>query len=134
MELSYYLFAGSLSGLISILSHSVVISLVELASRRKAGTHELQVSIAEAFLHMAFGVVLGLTFWLSWGLTAIVQVDWWIRGFSFGGLAALALIPALLNVGIATRTSRLEWSIVALRWLTTCLVVGLICAWTWQRG
>jgi hypothetical protein len=134
MELSYYLFAGSLSGLISILGHSVIISVIELASGRKSGTHELQVSVLEAFLHMAFGIVLGLVFWLSWGLTAIVQVPWWIRGGAFGGLAALALVPALVNVGLSTRSSMRDLGVIALRWLTTCLVVGLICAWTWQRG
>lgn len=134
MELSFLLFTGSLSGLVSILGHSVVVSFFELASGRKSGTHELQVQIPEAFLHMAFGVTLGLLFWLSWGLTAIVQVAWWVRGIAFGGLAAIALAPALLNVLLSARLRGRVLAVFASRWLTTCMVVGLSCAWSWQAS
>jgi|JRYE01.1.fsa_nt_gb hypothetical protein len=132
MELSYLLFTGSLSGLVSILGHSVIASIVEFASRRKSGMSELQVQVSELFLHMAFGVTLGLLFWLSWGLAAIVQVTWWLRGLAFGGLAALALAPALLNMLLSRGAQWQLLAVIASRWLTTCLVVGLSCAWTWR--
>jgi hypothetical protein len=134
MELSYLLFTGSLSGLISILGHSVLISLFELTGRNKAAAHEMQVQVAEAFLHMAYGILLGFVFWLSWGLTAIVQVEWWVRGMTFGGLATLALAPAFLNVLLSTRTPSRVLALIAARWLTTSFVVGMSCAWMWERG
>jgi len=134
MELSYLLFTGSLSGLISILGHSVVWSVVELKGGRREQAHELQVQVAEAFLHMLFGVTLGFLFWLSWGLAAIVQVPWWVRGLAFGGLAAVALVPALLNTLLSGRMHGKLLAIFGSRWLTTCLVAGLSCAWSWERA
>lgn len=134
MELSYLLFTGSLCGLVSILGHSVVWSFVEIASQRNPGIRELQVQISEAFLHMLLGVTLGLLFWLSWGLAAVVQVPWWIRGLAFGGLAALSLAPALLNSMLLGRVSKPLLAIFGSRWLTTCLIVGLGCAWSWERA
>lgn len=134
MELSYLLFTGSLSGLVSILGHSVLWSVVEFAGRRRAGSHELQVQVAEAFLHMLFGVTLGLLFWLSWGLAAIVQVSWWLRGLVFGGLAAVALVPALLNTLLTGRMQGKLLAVFGSRWVTTCFVVGLGCAWSWERA
>ena len=134
MELSYLLFAGSLSGLVSILSHSVMWSAVELARRQRQGTHALQVQISEAFFHMLLGIAIGLFFWLSWGLAAIVQVPWWTRGLVFGGLAALLLTPALLNVLTASRVHRGLLLVFASRWLTTCLAAGLACAWNWEKA
>jgi len=134
MELSYLLFTGSLSGLVSILGHSVLWSVVEMAGQRRSNVRELQVQISEAFLHMVFGVTLGFLFWLSWGLAAIVQVPWWIRGLAFGGLAALALVPALLNTVLSGRMPGALIAIFGSRWLTTCLIAGLSCAWSWERA
>lgn len=134
MELSYLLFTGSLSGLISILGHSVFWSVVELTGRRRAGTLPQQVQVAEAFLHMLFGVTLGFLFWLSWGLAAIVKVAWWVRGLVFGSLAAAALVPALLDALLSGRMHGKLLAIVGSRWLTTCLIAGLSCAWSWENA
>jgi hypothetical protein len=133
MELSYLLFTGSLSGLVSILGHSVLWSLVELARPRRAGAYDLQVQIAEAFLHMVLGVTLGFVFWLSWGLAAIVDVAWWVRGLTFGALAATVLLPALLNMLLTRQISNAVLAAFAARWLTTCIVAGLSCAWSWGQ-
>jgi hypothetical protein len=134
MELSYLLYAGSLAGLISILGHAVAMSLLDLVGRGNATIRALQVQVAEAFLHMGYGIVLGFVFWLSWGLTAIVQVDWWVRGMTFGGLATLACAPVMLNVLLSTRTPTHVLAIIAARWLTSSFAVGLSCAWMWDRG
>jgi hypothetical protein len=133
MELSYLLFTGSLSGLVSILGHSVIWSAVELAQKRPQGTHSLQVQISEAFFHMMLGIALGLMFWLSWGFAAIVQVSWWVRGLSFAGVAALLFAPALLNMLASRRLSAQLLMVFASRWLTTCLLAGLACAWSWEQ-
>jgi hypothetical protein len=134
MELSYLVFTGSLSGLVSILGHSVLWSLVELVRPRRAGSLDPQVQIAEAFLHMVLGVALGLLFWLSWGLAAVVEVTWWIRGLAFGALAILLLLPMLLNVLLTRRIENGLLAVVASRWMTTCIVAGLSCAWSWERS
>lgn len=134
MELSYLLFTGSLSGLISILAHSVVWSLIDSIRPRRAGTFDPQVQISEALLHMLAGIALGLLFWLSWGLAAIVDVAWWLRGLAFGGLASLATLPPLLNARFAGRLDSPLLALFASRWLSTCLVTGMTCAWSWERS
>lgn len=133
MELSYLLFTGSLSGLVSILGHSVVWSLIELVRPRRAGAYDPQVQIVEAFLHMVFGVSIGFLFWLSWGLAAVVDVDWWVRGLAFGALATVLLLPVLFNLLLTRRVDSSLLAIFASRWLTTCVVTGLSCAWSWER-
>lgn len=134
MELSYLLFTGSLSGLISILAHSVVWSLLEALRPKRASAFDPQVQISEALLHMLAGIGLGLLFWLSWGLAAIVDVTWWLRGSAFGGLAALLTVPPLLNARFAGRLDTPLLALFASRWLTTCVVTGLTCAWSWERS
>src|SRR5215510_10892647 len=122
MELSYLLFTGSLSGLVSILAHSVVWSLIDSVRARRAGAFDPQVQISEALLHMLAGIALGLLFWLSWGLAAIVDVTWWLRGLTFGGIAALLTLPPLLNMRFAGRLDSPLLVLFGSRWLTTCLV------------
>lgn len=133
MELSYFLFTGSLSGLISIFGHSVVWSLLQLVRKHTPGATDMQVQVSEAFLHMLCGVTLGLLFWLSWGLTAIVQVTWWVRGIVFGVLAALLLLPVLIHACAMRRIQLAILAVIGSRWLTTCLIAGLSCAWSWEN-
>lgn len=137
MELSYLLFTGALSGLISALGHSVLWSAMGLLSpsaQAHAFAPNATVEILEILLHMCAGTALGFLFWLSWGLAAIVQVEWWVRGLAFGGLAALALVPALLNTLLSGRMQGRMLAIFGSRWLTTCLIAGLGCAWSWERA
>jgi hypothetical protein len=134
MELSYLLFTGSLSGLISILGHSVLWSLIEVVRPRRAGAFDPQIQISEALLHMLTGIGLGFFFWLSWGLAAIVDVSWWTRGLAFGGLCAVLAMAALANMRLARRLDSVLMMLFASRWLTTCIVAGLTCAWSWERS
>lgn len=134
MELSYLLFTGSLSGLVSILGHSVAWSLIQVLRPKAPGAFDPQVQISEALLHMLTGIGLGFLFWLSWGLAAIVDVSWWLRGLSFGGLAAVLILAPLLNMTFARRLDAPLLALFASRWLTTCVVAGLICAWSWERS
>jgi hypothetical protein len=134
MELSYLLFTGSLSGLISILGHSVVWSVIEAVQPRRPGAFDPQVQISEALLHMLTGIGLGFLFWLSWGLAAIVDVWWGWRGLAFGALAASLTLPPLLNMRFARRLDSLLTILFASRWITTCIVAGLTCAWSWERA
>jgi hypothetical protein len=133
MELSYLLLTGSLSGLLSILGHSVFWSAVELV---RPPTHHTYANlpVLEVVLHMLCGVGLGLLFWLSWGLAALVDVSWWQRGLSFGGLCIVVLVlPLTINTAASSQLPRGYIVTTASRWVTTCLVAGLACAWSWAR-
>jgi hypothetical protein len=133
MELSYLLLTGSLSGLLSVLAHSIVGTAIGWVRRPSVATPPLQVS--EALLHMMCGTGLGLLFWLSWGLAAVVQVPWWVRGVSFGALCWLALaVPSTVNFALLRSASAGATFLVASRWGTTCLLAGLACAWSWERA
>jgi len=133
MELSYLLLMGSLSGLVSILGHSVFWSAAELI-RPPARETYADLPALEVILHMACGIGLGFMFWLSWGLAAIGDVPWWQRGLSFGGLCIVVLV---LPLTISTLSSRSiesgRLSALTARWVTTCLIAGLACAWGWSR-
>jgi hypothetical protein len=137
MEISYFLLTGSLGALISILAHSVTYSGLELLRKPQLNTllATLQVSIAETVLHMVSGTAMGFLFWLSWGLAAVVAVPWWGRGLGFGVLCALGVaLPSLATLSMIRSE---PWAVsiaVAARWLTTCLIVGLACAWQWAKG
>jgi hypothetical protein len=136
MELSYLMLTGSLSGLISILAHSIVWSGVELArGATKQAVGLAAVAVSEALLHMLCGIGLGLFFWLSWGLAALVAVPWWVRGLSFAALCWFVLtVPMLLELAFAQRLSPRSAALTASRWATTCIIAGLACAWSWERA
>jgi hypothetical protein len=133
MELSYLLLTGSLSGLLSVLAYSIAETAIGWLRRSAVASPTLQVS--EALLHMACGIGLAGLFWLSWGLAAVVQVPWWVRGLAFGGICWLALsVPGMANL-VVQRVLPARGAVgAAARWGTTCLVAGLSCAWSWERA
>lgn len=130
------LLAGSLSGLTSVLAHSVVWSFVMLARPAlRPETAAAQPRVAEVVLHMLCGITLAFLFWLSWGLAALVGVPWWVRGVAFAGLCWLGLsLPSVLALIAAQRGSPWGAALVGSRWATTALVTGLTCAWTWEHA
>jgi len=135
-ELSYLMLTGSLSGLVSVLGHAVVGSAMDLL-RERGGHGALSgappVLFSDALLHMLCGTGLGLLFWLSWGLAAVVDVPWWVRGLSFGSLCWLALaLPSALSVALARDLTLKAAAVIASRWASTCLIAGLACAWSWR--
>jgi hypothetical protein len=139
MELSYLLLLGSLSGLVSVLAHAVLASLFDMVRRRPAAlpvhAEHSQLQLTDALLHMLCGTGLGLLFWLSWGLAAIVAVPWWVRGVTFAGLGAMTLaLPAILDIAWTRGLTQRMTLLIASRWATTFLVAGLACAWSWERS
>lgn len=129
------LLTGSLSGLISVLAQTVIWSIVEALAPRARATQMAQLDVPDILLHMLTGAGLGLLFWLSWGLTAIVDVPWWHRGLVFGGVNWLVLVaPTVISVARYRETGLQVGTVLAARWMTTCLIAGLACAWNWQRG
>ena len=131
MDLTYLMLTGSLSGLVSVLLHSILAS-ARTAARQGALTSQLQLS--EALLHMLYGCGFALLFWLSWGLAAVVEVPWWVRGLSFGTLCWLSFaVPSVAGVALSRGLPVATIGAVALRWATTSLIAGLACAWSWER-
>jgi hypothetical protein len=135
MDVSQLLLTGSLSGLISVLAHSVIGSAVEVLRGPLPAAPGATLRISEALLHMLSGAGLALLFWLSWGMAAVVDVPWWLRGGWFGGLCWLALaLPGTLNLAMSRMVTVGVAAALALRWGTTCLITGLACAWSWRNG
>lgn len=135
MELTYLLMMGALSGLVGVLAHSVVYSLIELI--RSSGSASDTFQLSDAFLHLGCGAGLGLLFWLSWGLAGLVEVPWWVRGVTFASLCWLPIsLPAVLNAGFTAQRALSTKTLAAMasRWATTCLIAGLTFAWSWERS
>ncbi|HEY7639699.1 MAG TPA: hypothetical protein VH814_08235 [Steroidobacteraceae bacterium] len=131
MDLTYLMLTGSLSGLVSVLLHSVLAS-ARTAVRPGSAIPPLQVS--DALLHMLYGCGFALLFWLSWGLAAVVDVSWWVRGLSFGSLCWLSFaVPTVVGVALSRDLPVATIATVASRWATTSVIAGLACAWSWER-
>jgi hypothetical protein len=138
------IFAGAAAGLFGVLWHSTVSSVWLRAMAGRAIEHReetLAQMVAGAVLRGGAGVMLGVLFWASWGLIALVNAPWYVAGTAFGlfvwGAIALLGAATIALLGAATLTAsgvRVTWLMVhAVEWLATCLAVGLLCAYSWQR-
>lgn len=131
------LLSGGLGGLASALSYSVLWSAIDLWQPRLAeiwsGGRSL--GLAGVLLHFLAGTVLGLLFWLSWGLAALVDVQWWERGLVFGGLAWTSLsVPSILTTSFVRDLTWQSSMSLLLQWASTCLLASFACAWSWEAA
>ena len=134
MELTQLLLTGSLGGLVSVLAHSALWSAIGLITKRPT-LSRAEPPASEVVLHMGCGIALALLFWLSWGLAALADPRWWIRGLCFGVLTWLALvIPAIGSVTLIRALDVRGALLLAFRWGTTAVTVGLACAWSWEQA
>ena len=130
------IFAGAAGGLLGVLWHGLVTSLWLRALESPRVEHPdepLTQMLAGAVLRAGAGVVLGVTFWASWGLVALVNAPWYVAGTVFALLcwSGLALLAA---ASLGASGVRPAWLLVhAAEWLATCLAVGLLCAYSWQN-
>jgi hypothetical protein len=137
MERSYLLLTGALSGLVSLLAHSVLWSIAEMLRPRMrvVNASNRQLDVPDILLHLFAGIGLGGLFWISWGLAALVDVTWWQRGLIFGGITSVMVTtPAVISVGRAGQLSSSITLLIVSRWITTCMLAGLACAWSWSRN
>jgi hypothetical protein len=136
VEFTELLNAGGIAGLVSSAIMSLwTLAYVQLRSAGNPRKPTVEQHLALLVAHLATGITLGFVFWVSWGFTAIVGVVWWQRGMIFA-LATWALFCIPL-VGAQILTLRARASVVAmvaLQWLTTFILAGLACAWTWGGG
>lgn len=138
MELSYHLFTGALAAVLAGLFNTAAFPL--LSKLRTNGVKHwrepsLPSQLATLTLYLFVGAGLGLLFWLSWGLTAIVGVPWWLRGSAFALILwCVCCLPLLAMQLLALKT---HWSVAltfALDWLVIFFAAGLACAWTWAKA
>lgn len=86
-------------------------------------------------IHSVWGLALGLLFWLSWGLTAIVGVSWWWRGVAFGLLCGgAAVLPVLWVARLLLSWRWIAIAALLLDAVGTGVLAGLLCAWTWAHS
>ncbi|MFO1406197.1 MAG: hypothetical protein U1F08_01555 [Steroidobacteraceae bacterium] len=96
------------------------------------GSLRTQFAVAVAFT--TAGAVLGLFYWLGWGLISMAGEPWWASGLVFGAVAWAGTV-APLSVALRLRrpdTGRVA-AAVAVEWLVTCVAVGVSCALAWRR-
>jgi hypothetical protein len=85
--------------------------------------------------HALLGAGIGLLFWLSWGLSALVQVPWWQRGVVFGVLNATVFgaIPVLIVRSLLAAPKPLLRMLLVEMFLSS-LAASLACSWTWSQS
>lgn len=134
-ELFPYLLSGGLGALASALACSVIWGAIELWRPNLAKTWSAggALSSVGVFMHFVAGMLLGVTFWLSWGLAALLDLPWWQRGFVFGGLAWAAMsLPCVVTSALARGLAWQTQASLLAQWAGTCVIASLSCAWTWQ--
>lgn len=131
MELLISIFAGLSGGLVGVLWAGLV------SAALLSGTlpHEtMSRLLASAVLYGAGGAVLGLLFFLGWGLIALVNAPWYAVGLLFGSLCwAGAALPAVATLTLRAHTPARIALVHGVEWLVVCVSVGLFCAYAWQR-
>lgn len=132
-----FLLAGGLGGLASSLAYSVLWSIVEwwrphLAEVWSGGR---SLGLVGVLLHYLGGTVLGVLFWSSWGLAALVDVLWWERALLFGLLSWCSLsVPSILTTVLAREVPWQTSIAVLTQWACTCALTSFACAWSWETA
>lgn len=134
-ELIVSLIAGASGGLAGLV-WSRVVSHRWLARGTSApdpdGPFATQVAVGLAFA--VAGLVLGLFYWLGWGLISLVGEPWWATGIVFGLVAwAGTVAPLALTLRLRRPDTGRAAAAIAVEWLVTCVAVGVSCALAWRR-
>jgi hypothetical protein len=86
------------------------------------------------FSHAVYGAGIGVLFWLSWGMPALVQINWWQRGLIFALLNTVILggVPVLMIRAILKPAP--VWILVYLiEVFCTAIAASLAASWAWSR-
>lgn len=108
---------------------------------RTAHDHDMPWALSSAFneamyviAHAAFGLGVGILFWLSWGLPALIEINWWQRGLLFGLLNTLIFggLPVLMVRAVLNPLT--AWVRIYLIELScTSIAASLAASWAWSR-
>jgi hypothetical protein len=137
MEMRAVVLAGALAAFVAGALSMMVWHPLCVAISKHSGTdmwrpQDLKSLLGSLLLQVCAGTVLGFLFWLSWGLTGIVDVLWWQRGLIFAALTWLGLcLPMLLSQALASKLAANVLAKSALESLTSCTLIGLACARSW---
>lgn len=135
MEFSLSLAAGTAGGLAASLLLRVIWQWIATAPATNTLSRAAWSELEYVALHAFWGAGLGLLFWLSWGLTALIGVSWWLRGLAFGLLCSgIIVAPLLLMARLLLNWPWLVALGLLLDALSTSALVGLICAWNWTHA
>jgi hypothetical protein len=138
MELSHLLIVAALAALLGGAFNSVFMPLAARLSHHPDHTSRkftLGQQLVGAIVHVCAGAGLGLLFWLSWGLAAVVGISWWVRGISFGLVIWIVIcLPLFATQWLTFRMRKATTFIAAIEWLVIVLAVGLACGWSWAKG
>jgi hypothetical protein len=137
VELWTTVFAGLSGGLAGVLWSSLV-TTPWLARGGSVGVDDRTESATRVFagaaLRAAAGAALGFLFWLGWGLIALVGFPWYVVGPLYGVVTWAALAaPALGTLLLRSHGPAKPVLAHTVEWLATCLAIGLMCAWAWDR-
>jgi apolipoprotein N-acyltransferase len=96
------------------------------------GSFATQVAVGLAFA--GAGAVLGLFYWLGWGLISMVGEPWYATGLVFGvGAWAGTVAPLAITLRLRRPDTGRAAAVLAVEWLVTCVAVGVTCALAWRR-
>jgi hypothetical protein len=124
VELLMSVAAGISGGLAGLVWHRVVTAAWFARSSGSAPAADEPASrqVAAAALFVLAGAVLGLLFWLGWGLISLVNARWY-------GVA----LPMTATLALRLRDFSRAALVLAVEWLVTCAAIGLSCALAWHR-
>jgi hypothetical protein len=89
----------------------------------------------QILMYLLGGIGIGLLFWMSWGLAALVRIDWWERGLVFAAaLWAVCCIPFGAQLYLTNRLSARIAAVTVLQHGYSLCVISLACAWTYAKS
>jgi hypothetical protein len=136
VELLMSVAAGISGGLAGLVWHRVVSAawLARSSGNASAAEEPASRQVAAAALFVLAGAVLGLLFWLGWGLISLVNARWYAVGLLYGGLAWTGVaLPMTATLALRLRDFSRAALVLAVEWLVTCAAIGLSCALAWHR-
>jgi hypothetical protein len=127
------LFAGLAGGLAGVLWSGIVTTPWLARAGLAHGETAFRLFVG-AGLRAFAGAVMGLLFWLGWGLIAVVGQPWQAIGLLYGVLCWTAMaVPVLGTLLLRGRVPAHLVLAHAVEWLFTCGTIGLLCALAWHR-
>ena len=133
IELWMTLFAGLAGGLAGVLWSGIVTTPWLARAGITHGETAFRLFVG-AGLRAFAGAMLGLLFWLGWGLIAVVGQPWQAVGLIYGVLCWAAIgVPMLGTLLLRGQVPTRLVLAHAVEWLFTCGAIGLLCALAWHR-
>ena len=130
-------FAGLSGGLVGVVWGGLISSpWLGGVHRRSPGTLERETLARLATSTLLYGIggaILGLLFFLGWGLIALVDAPWYAVGLLFGVLCWMGVaLPTVGTLMLRIRAPLQVALVHGIEWLVVCVSAGLFCAYAWQ--